>query len=75
MICNSIESASAISQYSDRILMCLVSASHPEQAIFRLYDQAEDKDVFIAGLVGTLLLRHRQWQAACGSSAGAERQA
>jgi hypothetical protein len=59
-----IGTTSEISKCSDEILMALVSSSRPAEAIFRHYEEAEDKDVFIAGLIGVLLLKHRQWQAA-----------
>ena len=51
--------------------MCLVNSSNPTQAILDCYDKAEDKHVFVAGLVGTLLLRHRQWQAVTEASRSA----
>lgn len=53
---------------TDTILMCLVAASDPVKAILRHYDAAEDKDAFVFALAGTLLLRHRQWQAAHGKA-------
>jgi hypothetical protein len=56
------ETPSEIARTTDKILMCLVSSSRPEEAIYRHYEEAKDKDIFVAGLVGTLLLRHRQWQ-------------
>ncbi|MCR5812866.1 MAG: hypothetical protein K6G15_00030 [Desulfovibrio sp.] len=40
------------------------NSSDPTRAILDRYDIAKDKHVFVAWLVGTLLLRHRQWQAA-----------
>ncbi len=43
--------------------MALLSQD-PISRILELYDQAKDKDVFVAAMAGTLLLRHRQWQAA-----------
>ena len=48
---------------SDMIIMALLSQD-PISRILELYDQAKDKDVFVAAMAGTLLLRHRQWQAA-----------
>ena len=57
-----IEHASVISKCSDKIFMALVSSTRPESAIFRLYEESEDKDAFVAGLIGNLILRHKQWQ-------------
>ena len=57
-----IKHTSAISKCSDKIFMALVSSTHPESAIFRLYEEAEDKDAFVSGLIGNLILRHKQWQ-------------
>lgn len=53
----------AMTSASDQILMCLASSSKPIEAILRKFDDAPDKDVFVAALAWTLLLRHRQWQA------------
>lgn len=47
--------------------MCLVSSSSPAEAIFRKYEEAEDKDAFVAALIGNLILRHRQWQGRQGN--------
>lgn len=61
---NGICITSEIAKESDKILMCLASSSDPTQAIFRKYEEAKDKDVFVAALIGDLILRHRQWQGA-----------
>jgi hypothetical protein len=63
MIELSIETTSAISNCSDKVLMALISSRKPQEAIFRLYEEAKDKDIFVAGLIGIVLLKHRQWQA------------
>ena len=55
---------SMLTKYTDKILMCLVSSSKPTEAIFREYDEAKDKDSFVAALIGNLILRHKQWQGA-----------
>ena len=60
--------ASQLASVSNEITMCLVNSSDPTRAILDRYDNAEDKHVFVAGLIGTLLLRHRQWQAAVAAS-------
>jgi hypothetical protein len=52
--------------YEGRIIMCLISNDPPNEAIFRQYEDAEDKDAFVSGLISTLCLRHRQWLAAYG---------
>jgi hypothetical protein len=57
-----IATSKEISICSDKILMALVSSSSPAEAIFRHYEEAKDKGVFVAGLIGVLLLKHRQWQ-------------
>lgn len=44
--------------------MELLKDSDPVSGILRLYDHAEDKEIFVAALAATLLLRQRQWQAA-----------
>ncbi|MCH5277738.1 MAG: hypothetical protein J1E80_07895 [Desulfovibrionaceae bacterium] len=59
-----------VSELSDAILMCLVSASDPLKAIVRHYDEAEDKELFVHALAGTLILRHRQWQAKGNATQG-----
>ena len=35
----------------------------PAQELFEAYIQAQDKEAFAAGLIGNLILRHKQWQA------------
>ena len=57
------ELSSQITDCTDRILFCLIASHDPSMEVMKLYDKANDKDVFVAALVGTLLLRHRQWQA------------
>jgi len=56
------EEASAISRCSEKIFVALLSSTRPAQAIARLYGEVEDKDVFVAGLIGNLIMRHLQWQ-------------
>jgi hypothetical protein len=62
MIPVSINDTSKLSKYTDNIFMALVSSTKPAEAIYRHYDAAEDKEAFIAALIGALLLRHKQWQ-------------
>jgi len=69
MIDESINYASVISEHSDKIFMALVSSSRPENAIFNLYEIADNKDAFVAGLIGSLILRHKQWQALASEAA------
>jgi hypothetical protein len=57
-----ISASQKITFHSDQIMQRLVSSSQPADAIFQLYDKAEDKDAFVAGLIGNLILRHKQWQ-------------
>jgi len=63
MIPASISQASELAHQSDLILMCLASSRDPAQSIMRKYDEAKDKDLFVLALIGTLILRHKQWQA------------
>jgi len=62
MIDAHIEPDPAIVKHSGKILMTLISHKHPESEIFSLYEEAEDKDAFVAGLIGNLILRHKQWK-------------
>jgi hypothetical protein len=62
MVDVSTTTTSKICRSSDKIMMALVSSSRPEAAIFRMYEEAEDKAVFVAGLIGCFILKHRQWQ-------------
>jgi hypothetical protein len=55
--------------YAGRIIVCLISNPLPNEAIFRHYEEAADKDAFVGGLIATLCLRHRQWLAACDKRA------
>ncbi|MBD5417342.1 MAG: hypothetical protein HDR50_06725 [Desulfovibrio sp.] len=57
-----------LSHFSGLILMALMNDADPIEGIVRHYDAAEDKDAFVLALAGTLLLRHRQWQAAQGKT-------
>lgn len=54
---------SQIARCSDEIIMCLASYQDPVEGILRKYDRAADKDIFVAALAASLLLRHKQWQA------------
>ena len=56
------DNTSLLTKDTDKILMAMVSSSRPEAALFRLYDEASDKDSFITALIGVLILRHKQWQ-------------
>ncbi len=44
--------------------MELMKNGDPLSAIIQLYDDAKDKRTFVFAMAATLLLRHRQWQAA-----------
>ena len=61
-----ISTSEKVTDMTNRIFMILNSSSKPEEALFKLYDRdtGEDKDVFVMALVGALLLRQRQWEAA-----------
>ena len=59
---HTINNTSKLADNTNTIFMALVSSTRPEEAIFRHYDAAEDKDAFVAALIGALLLRHKQWQ-------------
>lgn len=54
---------SQIARYSEEIIQCMASCADPVEIIMNRYASAKDKDIFVAALAGTLLLRHRQWQA------------
>jgi len=62
MIDASIKHSSEVGKMADKIFMALVSSTRPEAAIFRIYEESENKDAFVAGLIGNLILRHKQWQ-------------
>ena len=47
---------------TDQALSCLILYQDPVAAIIRQYNEAHDKDAFVAGLAGALLMRHKQWQ-------------
>lgn len=73
MICPNIDFSSQTTEwqlrnYSNLILMAVMDDNNPLEGIMRHYDAAEDKDAFVLALAGTLLLRHRQWQAAQGKA-------
>ena len=62
-IATSSESLLKLGNTSNRIMQCLQDAD-PLQTVMGEYDRAEDKDLFVAALAYSLLVRHRQWQAA-----------
>lgn len=72
MICSDIGDLSnnswQLRNCSNLILMALTDDNNPLECLMRHYDAAEDKDAFVLALAGTLLLRHRQWQAAQGNA-------
>lgn len=54
--------SSEIAKEADKILLRLVSSHNPAEALFKCYEEAQDKDVFVSALIGNFILRHKQWQ-------------
>ena len=58
-----IKEATLIEREAERQIQILISDKQPAQELFEAYIQAQDKEAFAAGLIGNLILRHKQWQA------------